>query len=71
MLRKMIILQVLVAVLSQLIMVTVALGGFITLNSAEQQVGAGIGLGHGDMVEGNDRVKRNFDYVAQVYYNII
>jgi len=27
--------------------------------------------GHGDIVEGNDRVKRNFDYVAQVYYNII
>lgn len=27
--------------------------------------------GHGDIVEGKDRVKRNFDYVAQVYYNII
>jgi glyoxylase-like metal-dependent hydrolase (beta-lactamase superfamily II) len=27
--------------------------------------------GHGDIVEGSDRVKRNFDYVAQVYYNII
>ena len=27
--------------------------------------------GHGDILEGNDRVKRKFDYVAQVYYNII
>ena len=27
--------------------------------------------GHGDIVEGSDRVKRNFDYVAQVYYNIM
>ena len=27
--------------------------------------------GHGDIVESADRVKRNFDYVAQVYYNII
>ena len=27
--------------------------------------------GHGDIVEGSDRVKRNFDHVAQVYYNII
>ena len=27
--------------------------------------------GHGDIVEGSDRVKRNFDYVAQVYYNLI
>jgi glyoxylase-like metal-dependent hydrolase (beta-lactamase superfamily II) len=27
--------------------------------------------GHGDIVQGSDRVKRNFDYVAQVYYNIM
>lgn len=27
--------------------------------------------GHGDIIRGKDRVKRNFDHVADVYYNII
>jgi glyoxylase-like metal-dependent hydrolase (beta-lactamase superfamily II) len=27
--------------------------------------------GHGDIIQGKDRVKRNFDHVADVYYNII
>ena len=27
--------------------------------------------GHGDIVQGSDRIKRNFDYVAQVYYSLI
>ena len=27
--------------------------------------------GHGDIVKGSDRIKRNFEYVADVYYNII
>ena len=27
--------------------------------------------GHGDLVQGSDRVKRNFDYVADVYYGMI
>ena len=27
--------------------------------------------GHGDVVKGKSRVKRNFEYVADVYYNLI
>lgn len=27
--------------------------------------------GHGDIVQGSNRVKRNFEYVADVYYNLI
>jgi len=27
--------------------------------------------GHGDLVKGKERVKRNFDYVADVYYGMI
>lgn len=27
--------------------------------------------GHGDLMKGSDRVKRNFDYVADVYYSLI
>ena len=27
--------------------------------------------GHGDIVQGKDNIKRNFDYVAEVYFNLI
>ena len=27
--------------------------------------------GHGDIIQGKDNIKRNFDYVADVYYNFI
>jgi hydroxyacylglutathione hydrolase len=27
--------------------------------------------GHGDIIKGSDNIKRNFDYVADVYYNLI
>lgn len=27
--------------------------------------------GHGEIVQGKDNIKRNFDYVADVYYNLI
>lgn len=27
--------------------------------------------GHGDIVKGSDKIKRNFEYIADVYYNLI